>query len=605
MLTWLLAAVAGFAIAVVAYGWRDPRRMPERALPAALRAGALTLLVAALLDAPAGPANPPPAMAALDVSESWLQGGDSSAWRTAVQRARAIGGDSLVLFGDSVRTASDNPEPGDHASRARAIVGRAQATGRPLVIISDGRGDDPETLRQLPAGSRVEVIETPTFPDAAIVGLDLPRSFTRGDTLEARVTVMAGSSGAPASRIVLTADGARIGDASVDSLAAYDERSVFVRGPIPTGDGQTLIRAVVSASGDAEPRNDTLLAVINVSEAAGAVFVSTSPDLDARFAVGVLRGTLSLPTRGYFRVAPGQWRLDGTLAAVSEADVRRAARAAPLLVLHGDTAVFGPPRSATVGALALMPRITERGDWYAIGAPTSPLATGLSGVQWDSLPPIDVAARLPAGAWEGLETRRARQFDRRPAIVGIERPRRTVIVGASGLWRWQFRGGASAEAYGALWGTIFDWLLQERTSPLAVSVAEPVLRAGDPIRWRRGVGGDSLLVLDIAPRTAVQGRAAARDDSVMLRFAGGVSVAESGPLPAGLYDVRYPGGTALLAINHSREWLPRAPNITAGEVGDAPAAGDAPRLRTMPWVYAVALGLLCLEWIVRRRRGWR
>ena len=605
MLTWLLAAVAGFAIAVVAYGWRDPRRIPERALPAALRAGALTILMAALLDAPAGPARPPRALVALDVSESWLQGGDSAAWRTAVGRARAIGGDSLFLFGDSVRLAGSDETPRDRATRVRTIVGRAQAAGRPLVIVTDGRADDPETLSQLPAGSRIEIVAPALRSDLAITGLDVPRSHTRGDTMEARVTLKSGGAGAGSARVALSADDARITETSIDSLPAYAERSVVLRGPLARGSGRTVIRAVVTAVSDSEPRNDTLIAVIDVSEAVGAVFVSTSPDLDARFAVAVLRGTLSLPTRGYFRVAPGQWRVDGSLSPVSEADVRAAARAAPLLVLHGDTAVFGAPQAATSGTLALMPPVTERGDWYAIAAPPSPLAPGLSGVRWDSLPPIDVAPRLPAGTWEGLETRRARQFERRPAIVGIEQPRRTVIVGASGLWRWQFRAGASAEAYSALWGSIFDWLLQERTSPLAISVVEPVLRAGDPVRWRRGVGADSVMVLEVAARGDAARSGAARTDSVTLRFTEGVSIAESAPLAPGLYDVRYQGGAALLAVNRSREWLPRAPNVTAGAIGDAPALGDAPRLRTMPWIYAVALGLLCVEWIARRRRGWR
>src|SRR5687768_6678806 len=117
MLIWVLAAVAGIAIAVVAYGWRDPRHVPERALPAVLRAAALTLLIAALFDAPAGPARPPRPLVALDVSESWLQAGDSTPWRTALERARAIGGDSLLAFGDSLRLVGDSPSPGDRASR--------------------------------------------------------------------------------------------------------------------------------------------------------------------------------------------------------------------------------------------------------------------------------------------------------------------------------------------------------------------------------------------------------------------------------------------------------------------------------------------------------
>jgi hypothetical protein len=213
---------------------------------------------------------------------------------------------------------------------------------------------------------------------------------------------------------------------------------------------------------------------------------------------------------------------------------------------------------------------------------------------------VDVAPRLPAGVWQGLETRRARQFERRPAVVGIERPRRQVIVGASGLWRWHFRGGAGAEAYAALWGSIFDWLLEDRTSPTAVSLADPLLRAGEPVRWRRGPGADSVLHVSIAR----QGDAAG-SDSVTLRFPDGVSVIETAPMPPGVYDVRFPGGSTLLAVNESREWLPSPATVTTGDIGEAPAAGEAPGVRQMPLIYVLALALLCTEWIVRRRRGWR
>src|SRR4029079_4938350 len=99
-------------------------------------------------------------------------------------------------------------------------------------------------------------------------------------------------------------------------------------------------RAGVSVAGDAEPRNDTLAIAVDLSRAASAVFVSTSPDFDARYALAVLRGALAVPTRGSFRVAPGAWRVDGSLAPISEADVRAAFRDAPVAILHGDTAAF-------------------------------------------------------------------------------------------------------------------------------------------------------------------------------------------------------------------------------------------------------------------------
>ena len=600
MLLWVLAAVAGMATAVVAYGWRDPRGTPERALPVLLRAAALTVLIAALLDAPVGRVRRPAMLVALDASASWHRASGDSAWRAAVARARQVGGDSIILFGDSARVAEPPDAASDAASRARPMVARALAAGRPTVVLTDGVVEDAHELSGLPAGSRLEVVTPVRGPDLALAGLELPRTHMRGDTLEARVTVAAGPTAGRTGRLTLMAAEVQVADAPLDSATAATERTYVLRGPIRAADGPVVVRAVLTVGGDVEARNDTLAAVVEVSEAAGAVLVSTSPNLDARFAVDVLRGTLSLPTRAFYRVAPGQWRVDGSLAPTSEADVRRAVRSAPLVVLHGDTAVFGPPLQATAGALALVPPIAERGEWYAVAAPASPLAVALSGISWDSLPPVDVAARLPRGAWEGLETRRARQFERRPAIVGLERPRRQVIVGASGLWRWHFRGGAGAEAYAALWGSIFDWLLEDRTSPTAVSLADPLLRAGEPIRWRRGPGVDSVVHLAI-----VRQRDAAGGDSVTLRFPDGVSVIETAPMAPGVYDVRFEGGSTLLVVNPSREWLPAAPTVSTGDIGEAPAAGEPPGVRQMPPVYIVALALLCTEWIVRRRRGWR
>jgi hypothetical protein len=480
------------------------------------------------------------------------------------------------------------------------MVERALAAGRPLVVVTDGELDDPEALEALPRGSQVTVIARDPAPDAALLSLGAPRAVVSDDTLTATATIIAGAAGAEAGVVRLFVGERQVGQAPFAALEAGAELAVAVRGPVAGLQGATVVRVVVESPNDGEARNDTLAAPLDVSRAAAAVLVSTAPDYDSRYALVVLRGALGLPARAYFRVAPGAWRVDGTLAPVPEQVVRAALRDAPIAIIHGDSSVFGPPRAATRGSLALLsPPREGTSEWYAVGAPPSPLSAALAGVLWDSLPPIDVAATLPDGDWIGLETARARRLDRRPAIAGIERPRRTVVVGASGLWRWQFRGGASADAYAALWGSIFDWLAAERRDVRAAVPADENLRAGERPRWRRG-GDDSVVAVVLERRGAP-----ARVDTVMLRFADGASMARSAPLPPGTYDARMPGGSAVLVVNPSREWLPRPARVAGGAVGGGTVPGTAPRLRDLPWVFALAIALLCAEWLVRRRAGLR
>src|SRR6185436_10135971 len=240
--------------------------------------------------------------------------------------------------------------------------------------------------------------------------------------------------------------------------------------------------------------------------AASAVFVSTSPDQDARFAIAVLRGTLALPTRGFLRIAPGNWRQEGTLAPVSEAEVRQAIRDAPVAILHGDTAIFGPPATSSFGPIALLvPPDVDDGEWYPVAAPASPLSGALAAVPLESLPPIAIGQ--PArGDWTALEARRGREPLRRPVVVGRDTPRRIVTVTGSGFWRWRFRGGASADAYAALWGGIFDWLAAERADRRGAVPDESVVRSGQPIRWRRGSSSDSVVRALLRRRDASDAR---------------------------------------------------------------------------------------------------
>lgn len=599
MSPWLLAILAGLCVALIQYGWRDVRAGWIAITTMVLRWGAVTLLVALALDAPASRARLVSEWVALDGSLSMARG-DSATIRAARDTVRRVAAESVLVFGDSARMRSADAAPRDVASLLRPAIERALGAGHPLAVVTDGELDDPDAIRALPAGSRVIVVPHATQRDAAVTTLDVPRAVVSGDTIEAHIGVAAGSGGARPGSLVLTLDGHAVATSRVDSLPAFGERTIPIRTTLAGGAGPAILRAVISSPQDAEPRNDTVAVAIDVSRAASAVFVSTSPDFDSRYALAVLRGALSIPTRGFLRVAPGEWRLDGALTQrVTEAEVRQALRDAPVAIIHGDTAEFGPPRSATLGPLALIVTSGTEGEWYPSAAPASPLAPALSGLAWDSLPPLALATTIPKGSWIGLEARRGRGSDQKPVVVGTDEPRRVAIVAASGLWRWSFRGGAASDAFTAVWGSIFDWLAAERADRRAAVPDERALRAGEPVRWRRGSAADTSVTVVLRRRdtTGV--------DTLTLHFASGVNIVESAPLAAGIYDASVRGGSALLAVNASREWIPRAPRVESGAVRGALAADAAPRLRTAGWAYALAVVMLCAEWILRRRRGMR
>ncbi|HEY0972188.1 MAG TPA: hypothetical protein VGE02_14565, partial [Gemmatimonadales bacterium] len=426
-----------------------------------------------------------------------------------------------------------------------------------------------------------------------------------------RARVAAGGAGAGAAELRLVLDDTPIATARIEPLEAHGERTVELSAVMPRREGTTLLRLVAAAPDDREPRNDTATVVVELSTVAGVTVVSTAPDFDLRYMLDVLRGTVSLPSRAFLQVAPGRWRQEGSLAPVGVETVREAARRAPILVLHGDTTFLG--ESAGAGALLLFPApAAGEAEWYAAGAPPSPLSGGLSGVRWDSLPPVAVGTRPPVGDWVGVVAHRGRGEDRQALVAGSEEPRRRAVVGAGGLWRWRFREGAPRDAFDALWGGLFDWLAAERRDRRAALPDHALLRAGEPVRWRRG-GGDSVVAVTLHRRDGAgageRGRDASDADSISLelRFPAGASVATTPPLVAGVYDVRIAdGGRAVLAVNASRELLPRRPTVSAGPVGRAPAAtGTAPTVRSLAWLYVIVALLLCAEWLVRRRAGMR
>jgi hypothetical protein len=97
----------------------------------------------------------------------------------------------------------------------------------------------------------------------------------------------------------------------------------------------------------------------------------------------------------------------------------------------------------------------------------------------------------------------------------------------------------------------------------------------------------------------------AHDDSLTLRFPTGVTVVETPTLNPGIYDVTVRGGSAILAVNASSEWLPRPVKVRGGPIKSGTPVGSQPKLRDQLWIYALIIALLCIEWLFRRRIGMR
>lgn len=642
MIRWLPALGAGLIAVWLSYGrpaGGAHRWPPVTALVAALRAAAVTLLAALLLGAPLGKPRPVAPLVAIDVSASVRRGaGDDSTrlrrWRREVDSAlqQVDASAPIIGVGDSLRELSgDRREawrPEDGASRVRAAVDRAASQGRPLVLVTDGEIDDPEALAEAPAGSRLVPLARAARADVGIAALEAPTVATAGDTIKLTVTLASGPVATEAMAVHLRLDGGEVAALPVPPLAPEATTRVAASVLLPRGERPLRLEVVREGGVDLEPRNDTLATVIDVRDRPSAVFVSTAPDLDVREVLVVLRGALDIPTRAYLRLAPGVWRVEGTLAPIAEAEVRARALAAGMVILHGDTSWLSTgsagrsspsslPGSLPAARALWLPapptaaaragEVARASEWYVQAVP-SPLDGVVGALPVDSLPPITLAPpSTGAQPAKGSATRHpvvtARLGKRGNAVPAIsleeQRGARLLTISGSGYAGWALRGGRSREAFTALWGALFDWLAAGRGDPRAARPAAGSVRAGEPVPWRRG-GADSVVAVTIRRR---EGTGTAR--ALTVRFPAEAMETATTPLPPGEYEVTAPGGTSRLVVNPSAEWVPRP--VTAGRpmASASTTPAEAPPLVDRSWPFVVILLLLSTEWLVRRYGGHR
>ena len=650
MIRWSLFLV--LAAALVGYAFwiylRVELSVPGARVLAATRAVALVVILALLFDlrlpgTAAGASDERWVLldASLSMAAASSEGGP--AWEAASERARELEreGWRLVTFGAAGGgdAAGGAAEPATTSTLLAPALRRAAEAGvRSIRVLSDLRLEDQVEVRAALASLPLDVAFERfggEVVNAGVSGLDVPDLVRAEGSVTAEVEVHA--TGADSVTVRVFEEDREVAAVTVEAPSPGLRTRVPVELPTPAVSGRVRYSATVSVDGDGFASDDASVRYATVGHQEGAlVLVSLRPDWEPRYLLPVLEEVTGLPGIGYLRVGPDAFVPMGSAldrgAPLDSAAVRRAASDAALLVLHGLGAEADPWARALVGRAGravLVPTDAEGaelagipsgspqdGEWYvSADVPTSPVAGALSGVALQGLPPLtnvllpDDPARV-----RGALLVQLRGAGSPEAAIHLEdrEEGRTAVVLATGLWRWAAREDGR-EPYRRVWSGVADWLLSDRDVRASeVRPATWVVPRGEPVAW--SVPADTVPVrLVVVSVDSVETESA---DSVVVdvELEGGGSVS-TGVLPPGPYRYRAvsPGGEIVTegrfdVAGATAEMVP-VPTEPAPAAGSGSAVATvepvgAP-LRTRPWPYLLVIGLLCGEWIGRRRRGLR
>jgi hypothetical protein len=598
MLLALILVLAGFA-SWMTY-WRL-ERLGSRARWAALARGlawaAMGLLLADLSWRTTGGTIIRP-LVLMDQSLSMTAAGGH--WTEARDSALAWG--EVQPFGDRGPTIDSLPQWG--RSDLGPALTAAQATSRPIVVVTDGELTDRSDIpAEALARAGVRLFPRAQVPDLAIGRIQGPDRVTSGDTIQLEVEVRGYHGSQRKSALEVRSDERVL---ARQPVAAGDAAAVSLRMRVPSRGlpPEALLTVALVDGTDAEPRDDVRWWLVRVSPTPGIVLVANPADWDARFLFRALTQVAALPTKGYTTLSERQWRSMETLELVAADQVRRATLGADVLIVKGGLGEsMGRTRARGVWLWPSGESGEEviPGEWYAAVAAASPVAGAFLGLPVDSFPPLTAITPMEPGpdAWTGVTAQLARRGSERAILTGtMTGGVRRVTTSAEGWWRWAFRGGASDEAYRALVANTLSWLLGSHDSTQArARLPRPVAANGRPLvfEWNAPPPATPLPV-------TITGPASSREDTLRFDASGRAELW----LPPGRY--RYAlagGGQGLMAVETwSEEWLPRDPAIEARATPNAVAFGTTGP-RRWPWLFLLAIISLAAEWVERRRLGLR
>ncbi len=488
------------------------------------------------------------------------------------------------------------------SSRLRAPLIAAAASGRPVVVVSDGEIRDAfEVPADLLAGASVRLLPRRPFQDLAITSVEAPRWVQSGDTLRVQATVELFGEQIQAPVAVEVWSGDRlVGRGGLELGGARRGQIGVAVATAGLDAGEQVLEVVLAGHQDSEPRTDRRRRVVTITPSPGIVVVAAAAGWESRFLFSTIRELAGLPVRGYLQVEPGAWRTMDGLTPISPAAVAEAVRQADLLVSFGDP-VPGAGQTGARGHWDWPVASPISGDWFLMPVPGAPATTGLAVIPVESLPPaIALGALEPSvTGWTGMRAQLSRRGPERAAVIGeVRGNRRHVIVGASGLWRWAFRGGIAEQAYRIWVAETMTWLLGGAEATGAViRPLRQVVEQDEPVIFEQvGPEAESLVPLEW---TGEEGQ---RVDT--LAFDGDRRASVT--LPPGVWRYRVgPADSGVVVVEeYSTEFLPGFASLAAQEARLETSQRRRP-VRDLPWLFAIPLVAWCLEWWTRRRWGLR
>lgn len=597
MLPAFLVFAVALTVTLVVYLGRE-RLGSIGVLLSLLRAAGVTAIVLLLID-PVRMVRAPDAAPTVLLDASLSMDVAGGRWAQALDTARVLAGErgTIFRFGDRVAP-FDTLHPSFGASRLEEALRVAAGRGGPVYLVTDGELDDHAAA---PAAALAAAIVLPrdTVPNAAILGLDVERYISRGDSLIVTAEVGAWGAIGDSAWLEVTSAGRSLARRRIALPPAPGQGRRAISVPAALAPGTHVLEVRVEAGGDREPGDDTRLALVTVAAEPAIVLVARPAGWEARFLVRELRQITRAPVRAFAQVGPGRWVDMVTQETVGVATVERARSQAALVIGVGD--VDFPARSARWWWAGHGESERTTGEWYPASLGASPIAARLTGIPWDSLPPLTGLVSFNPGetGWTALTVRLGRRGAERPVVVGSDSAGfRMLVTAGTDLWPWSLRGGLSREAYRALIAAGVDWLLaSDALRRVAPVTATEVVSQGVPVTFTfTGDAPPDTLVLEVTgPDSTFQS---------VLRFGGGIEARLA--LPPGVYRWRTqvePRADGVLAVETFSPELP--PRLVQSFTGrDAAEVARVPKTaRESWWLYAAIIAALVGEWAIRIRRG--